>query len=236
MSIHAGAPKLSLNLTDRARNALAAANGEAQRFNHEYIGTEHLLLGIVKEGNGVGANVLKNLEINLRKVRLEVEKLVKSGPDMVTMGKLPFTPRTKRVMEFAEDEARKLKHNYIGTEHLLLGLLREHDGVAAQVLMNFGVKLEEARDEILNLLGAGVDDTEQDVVNTVLNETLTEGFKTLVKEDKIDTEVAKRLNLAENSLRQLVAAVSACGSVEQIRKATSLLEELRVLRDQCKHI
>ncbi|OQZ05773.1 MAG: NDP-hexose 4-ketoreductase, partial [Planctomycetes bacterium UTPLA1] len=143
--------------TDRARKVMALANQEAQRFNHEYIGTEHILLGLVKEGSGVGANVLKNLEIDLRKVRMEVERLVKSGPDMVTMGKLPQTPRAKKVIEFAIEEARNLNHNYVGTEHLLLGLLREQDGVAAQVLMNIGIKLEEVREEVLNLLGAGVE-------------------------------------------------------------------------------
>jgi len=139
---------------------MALANQEAQRFNHEYIGTEHILLGLVKEGSGVGANVLKNLDVDLRKVRLEVEKLVKSGPDMVTMGKLPQTPRAKKVIEYAIEEARNLNHNYVGTEHLLLGLLREHEGVAAQVLMNLGLKLEEVREEVLNLLGAGVDPEE----------------------------------------------------------------------------
>src|SRR5437764_3239916 len=146
--------------TDRARKVMALANQEAQRFNHEYIGTEHILLGLVKEGSGVGANVLKNLDVDLRKVRLEVEKLVKSGPDMVTMGKLPQTPRAKQVIEYAIEEARTLTHNYVGTEHLLLGLLREHDGVADQVLMNLGLKLEEVREEVLNLLGAGVESEE----------------------------------------------------------------------------
>ncbi len=136
---------------------MALANQEAQRFNHEYIGTEHILLGLVKEGSGVGANVLKNLEVDLRKVRLEVEKIVKSGPDMVTMGKLPQTPRAKKVIEYAIEEARALNHNYVGTEHLLLGLLRENEGVAAQVMMSLGLKLEEVREEVLNLLGAGMD-------------------------------------------------------------------------------
>jgi len=141
--------------TERARKVMALANQEAQRFNHEYIGTEHILLGLVKEGSGVGANVLKNLGVDLHKVRMEVEKLVKAGPDMVTMGKLPQTPRAKKVVEYSIEEARNLNHNYVGTEHLLLGLLREHDGVAAQVLMNLGLKLEEVREEVLNLLGAG---------------------------------------------------------------------------------
>ncbi|MFH1370937.1 MAG: ATP-dependent Clp protease ATP-binding subunit [Planctomycetota bacterium] len=143
--------------TDRARKVMALANQEAQRFNHEYIGTEHILLGLVKEGSGVGATVLKNLDVDVKKVRLEVEKLVKSGPDMVTMGKLPHTPRAKKVIEFAIEEARSLNHNYVGTEHLLLGLLRETEGIAAQVLMNVGLRLDDVRQEVLNLLGAGVD-------------------------------------------------------------------------------
>ncbi len=141
--------------TDRARKVMQLANQEAQRFNHEYIGTEHILLGLIKEGSGVAANVLKNLDVDLRKIRLEVEKLVQSGPDMVTMGKLPQTPRAKKVIEYSMEEARNLNHNYVGTEHILLGLLREQEGVAAQVLMNLGLKLEEVREEVLNLLGHG---------------------------------------------------------------------------------
>ncbi len=143
--------------TDRARKVMQLANQEAQRFNHEYIGTEHVLLGLVKEGSGVAANVLKNLDVDLRKIRLEVEKLVQSGPEMVTMGKLPQTPRAKKVIEYSMEEARSLNHNYVGTEHILLGLLREQEGVAAQVLMNLGLKLEEVRDEVLNLLGHGLE-------------------------------------------------------------------------------
>ena len=143
--------------TDRARKVMQLANQEAQRFNHEYIGTEHVLLGLIKEGSGVAANVLKNLDVDLRKIRLEVEKLVQSGPDMVTMGKLPQTPRAKKVIEYSMEEARHLNHNYVGTEHILLGLLREQEGVAAQVLMNLGLKLEDVREEVLNLLGHGLE-------------------------------------------------------------------------------
>ena len=135
--------------TDRARKVMELANAEAKRFNHEYIGTEHILLGLVKEDSGVAANVLKNLDVDLRKIRSEVEKLVQSGPDMVTPGKLPQTPRAKKVVEYAIQEARKLNHNYCGTEHILLGLLRETEGVAAQVLMNLGLKLEDVRQEVL---------------------------------------------------------------------------------------
>jgi ATP-dependent Clp protease ATP-binding subunit ClpC len=143
--------------TDRARKVMALANQEAQRFNHDVIGTEHILLGLVKEGSGVGATVLKNFDVDIKKLRLEVEKHVKSGPDMVTMGKLPQSPRAKKVIEYAIEEARALNHNYVGTEHILLGLLRESEGIAAQVLVSLGLKLEDVRQEILNLLGAGVD-------------------------------------------------------------------------------
>src|SRR5260370_19479569 len=146
--------------TDRARKVMELANMEAQRFNHEYIGTEHVLLGLIKEGAGTGAQALQNLGIDLRKVRLEVEKIVYFGPDTVTMARLPQTPRTKKVIEYAIEEARNLSHNYVGTEHLLLGLLREQEGVASQVLMNLGLRLERARDEVLNLLGQKTDSGE----------------------------------------------------------------------------
>ena len=143
--------------TDRARKVMQLANQEAQRFNHEYVGTEHVLLGLIKEGSGVAANVLKNLNVDLRKIRLEIEKIVQTGPDMVTMGKLPQTPRAKKVIEYSIEEARNLNHNYVGTEHLLLGLLREQEGIAAQVMMNLGLKLEEVREEVRNVLGHGME-------------------------------------------------------------------------------
>ncbi len=140
--------------TERARKVMSLARQEAQRFNHDYIGTEHILLGLVQEGSGVAAQVLKNLDVELRKIRIEVEKIVKNGTNMVTMGQLPFTPRAKKVLELALEEAQNLGHNYIGTEHLLLGLIRENEGIAAQVLLNLGTKLEDVREEVLELLGA----------------------------------------------------------------------------------
>lgn len=140
--------------TNRARKVMNYARQEAERFNHDYIGTEHVLLGLVKEGSGVAANVLENLDVDLEKVRLEVEKLVKPAPDVVTVGQPPLTPRAKEVLEYAVEEARALDHSYVGTEHLLLGLLREQEGLAAQVLMNLGLRLEEVRNEVLEFLGA----------------------------------------------------------------------------------
>jgi thiamine-phosphate pyrophosphorylase len=139
--------------TDRARKVMQLANQEAQRFNHECIGTEHILLGLIKEGSGVAAHVLRNLDMDLRKMRVEVEKLVSGGLDTVTTGKLPQTPRAKKAIEYSMEEARNLNHNYVGTEHILLGLLRERECVAAQVLVNLGVNLENVREEVLNLLG-----------------------------------------------------------------------------------
>lgn len=139
--------------TDRARKVMQYAHQEAVRFNHEYIGTEHILLGLTKEGSGVAAKVLKKMDVDLRKIRAEVENLVRSGPDLVTMGRLPHTPRARKALDHAMEEATLLKHQYVGTEHILLGLLRQHDGVAAQVLMNLGLKLDDVREEILATLG-----------------------------------------------------------------------------------
>jgi len=201
--------------TDRARKVMALANQEAQRFNHEYIGTEHILLGLVKEGSGVGANVLKNLDVDLRKVRLEVEKLVKSGPDMVTMGKLPQTPRAKKVIEYAIEEARNLNHNYVGTEHLLLGLLREHEGVAAQVLMNLGLKLEEVREEVLNLLGAGVETEPEDPTGSVdTGETTTSSKSSKSKTPALDSFGRDLSELAKQG--QLDPVIGRADEIERV--------------------
>jgi ATP-dependent Clp protease ATP-binding subunit ClpC len=142
--------------TDRARKVMQLSDRQARRLQHPYIGTEHILLGLVEEGSGVAVNVLKNLDADLHAIRRESEKIVGSGPDLVTMPRLPQTPRAKKVIEHALEEVRILGHNYVGTEHLLLGLIREEEGVAAQVLKNLGLKLEDVRNEIVNLLGTGV--------------------------------------------------------------------------------
>jgi ATP-dependent Clp protease ATP-binding subunit ClpA len=139
--------------TDRARKVMQFANQESQRFHHEYIGTEHILLGLVREGAGVAANVLKNLDVDLDRIRREVEQIVMPAPEPASGGRLRQSPRAKKVIEYAIEEARKLNHKWVGTEHILLGLLREEEGVAAQVLLILGVNLTDVRDEILNLLG-----------------------------------------------------------------------------------
>src|SRR5881227_3848710 len=137
--------------TERARKVLQLAQEEAQRFNHNYIGTEHLLLGLVREGEGVAAKVLANLGVELNKVRSAVEFIIGRGDRTVT-GDIGLTPRAKKVIELSVDEARRLNHHYIGTEHLLLGLVREGEGIAAGVLESLGVNLEKVRTQTIQVL------------------------------------------------------------------------------------
>jgi ATP-dependent Clp protease ATP-binding subunit ClpC len=142
--------------TERARKVILLAREEAKRFNHDYIGTEHILLGLIREGEGVAAVVLQKMGLSPDKIRLEIEQLVQPGPATVVSGDIPFTPKAKKVIELAMEEARTLGHNYIGTEHLLLGLIRESEGIAAQVLLNLGLSLENVRQEIMELLGSAI--------------------------------------------------------------------------------
>jgi ATP-dependent Clp protease ATP-binding subunit ClpC len=140
------------NFTPRAQQVLALARKEADRFNHNFLGTEHLLLGLIKLGQGVAVNVLQKMGLDLETVRMEVEKQVGTGPDQKMIGNIPYTPRVKKVLALASKEAKALNHTYVGTEHILLGLLREGDGVAAKVLKNLDVDIEQARQEILREL------------------------------------------------------------------------------------
>ena len=140
------------NFTPRAQQVLQLARKEAERFNHGYVGTEHVLLGLLALGQGVAVNVLQKMGLDLETVRLEVEKAVNVGPETKTVGNVPFTPRAKKVLALAGSEARALNHAYVGTEHILLGLLREGEGVAARVLKNLDVDLEKTRIEIMKEL------------------------------------------------------------------------------------
>jgi ATP-dependent Clp protease ATP-binding subunit ClpC len=140
------------NFTPRAQQVLALARKEADRFNHNFVGTEHLLLGLIKLGQGVAVNVLQKLGLDLETVRMEVEKQVGTGPDQKMIGNIPYTPRVKKVLALAAKEAKALNHTYVGTEHILLGLLREGDGVAARVLKNLDIDIEQTRQEILKEL------------------------------------------------------------------------------------
>jgi ATP-dependent Clp protease ATP-binding subunit ClpC len=203
--------------TDRAKKVMNLARQEAQRFNHEYLGTEHILLGLVQEGSGVAANVLRNMNIDLAKIRTEVEKLVKTGPSMVTMGQLPFTPRAKKVLELSMEEAGNLGHNYIGTEHLLLGLIKENEGIAAKVLTNLGVKLEDVREEVLEFLGAehGEEEEEEQTEQPIGGQQGTSKSKTpaldafgrdlteLAREGKLDAVIGR-----DNEIERVIQILS----------------------------
>ena len=151
---------MNYNFTDRVRKVLAMAREEAIRLQHDYVGTEHILLGLIREGEGVAAAVLTNLNVDLDQIHDQVEESVKKGKATIALGELPYTSRAKKVLEFAMAEARELNHSYVGTEHLLLGLLREEKGIAAQVLNSLGVSLEEARAETLKVLGSEVGPSE----------------------------------------------------------------------------
>jgi ATP-dependent Clp protease ATP-binding subunit ClpC len=140
-----------LTASPSARKVLSLSQEEAQRFNHNYIGTEHLLLGLVREGDGVAAKVLNNLGVSLERARQAVEFIIGRG-DRVVLGEVGLTPRAKKVIELAVDEAQRLGHHYIATEHLLLGLVREGEGIAAGVLESLGVNLEKARRETIRVL------------------------------------------------------------------------------------
>ena len=140
--------------TEQARRAILLAREEAKRLDHDYLGTEHILLGLIREGEGVGARALQNLGLDLARVRQQVEKAVGRGSG-VSLGELPFSPRAKKALELAVAEARNLEHNLVGTEHLLLGLIREGKGAAAQTLIKLGADVEKVRNEVLNLLKGG---------------------------------------------------------------------------------
>jgi ATP-dependent Clp protease ATP-binding subunit ClpC len=144
--------------TDRAAKTLTLANQEAIRFHHKYVGTEHVLLALMRQENGAGATALRNLGLSLPQVLAEIEQLVKSGPNEDFRGKLPETPRAKQAIKYAGHEARALNQDYVGTGHILLGLLRESDGIAAKVLRSLGLTLEKARQEVLKLHAANVEE------------------------------------------------------------------------------
>jgi ATP-dependent Clp protease ATP-binding subunit ClpA len=208
--------------TDRARKVMKLANEEARRLEHEFIGTEHILLGLVKEGSGVAANALRNLDINLRKVRLEIEKIVQCGPEVVTAKNLPQTPRAKKVIDYALDEARGLNHNYVGTEHLLLGLLREEEGVAAQVLMNLGLKLQEVRHEIVNLIGPSMALEElpsREELDMPLAQDLNRAFMYLPE------EVIQVLKEVNDRLEKLQSEKEAAIAQQDFERAAMIREE-----------
>jgi len=175
--------------TERARKVIILAKEEARRFNHDYIGTEHILLGLVREGEGVAAAVLEKMGVSLENIRLEIEKLVQPGPTTQIIGDIPFTPRAKKALELAAEEARALGHNYIGTEHLLLGLIREGEGIASQVLLNLGMDLNTVRNEVMELLGSalpGFGQAQAAKTKTPALDAFGRDLTALAKENKLD--------------------------------------------------
>jgi ATP-dependent Clp protease ATP-binding subunit ClpC len=189
--------------TERARKVIVYAKEEARRFNHDYIGTEHLLLGLIREGEGVASAVLQKLGVDLESIRIEVEKLVQPGPQTQVVGDIPFTPRSKKALELAAEEARALGHNYIGTEHLLLGLVKEGEGMAYRVLLNLGLDLGKLRNEVMELLGSGIPGFQQQQQQQQQQETQKTNSKTpaidaygrnlnkMAKEGKLDPVIGR---------------------------------------------
>ena len=186
--------------TERARKVIILAKEEARRFNHDYIGTEHILLGLVREGEGVAATVLQKMGVSLENIRIEVEKLVQPGPTTQIIGDIPFTPRAKKALELSAEEARSLGHNYIGTEHLLLGLIREGEGIASQVLLNLGLDLNTVRNEVMEILGSALPPGmgpagpagQQAKSKTPALDAFGRDLTTLARENKLDPVIGRQ--------------------------------------------
>ena len=184
--------------TERARKVIILAKEEARRFNHDYIGTEHILLGLIREGEGVAATVLQKIGVSLENIRLEIEKLVQPGPTTQIIGDIPFTPRAKKALELAAEEARALGHNYIGTEHILLGLIREGEGIASQVLLNLGMDLNTVRNEVMELLGSalpGFGQAQQQKTKTPALDAFGRDLTALAKDNKLDPVINRHMEI-----------------------------------------
>ncbi|MCF7870969.1 MAG: ATP-dependent Clp protease ATP-binding subunit [Candidatus Omnitrophica bacterium] len=185
--------------TERARKVLVLAKEEARRFNHDYIGTEHILLGLIREGEGVACAVLQNIGMDIGRLRAEIEKLMSPGAAASVLGDIPFTPRAKKALELATEEARSLGHNYIGTEHILLGLLREEEGIASQVLFSLGVDIRKAKSEISSLLGgaAGTSHSQakRNVSKTPALDSFGRDLTKLQKEGELDPVIGRRAEI-----------------------------------------
>ena len=240
--------------TDRARQVVVLAQQEARRLDHNYIGTEHLLLGLISEGNGVAARALESLEVSLDAVRQQVEEIIGRG-QQAPSGHIPFTPRAKKVLELSLREAQQLGHDYIGTEHILLGLIREGDGVAAQVLVRLGAGLNRVREQVTQLLAgrtAGEPRPEVEVRPEMAEQRAVVGPDTSDLDEQIaaaraekqaaidaeDFEQAVLLRHRETQLRKAKAARQAAGHpakpdpAEQSRQLAAEVERLRALLRQ----
>jgi ATP-dependent Clp protease ATP-binding subunit ClpC len=178
--------------TDRARRAVVLAQEEARLLDHNYIGTEHILLGLLSEGEGIAAQALRSLGIDLDRVRHEVEEIIGRGTSSSVGPNIPFTPRSKKVLELSLRESMLLDHDYIGTEHILLGLVREGEGVAAQVLVKLGAKLDRVRAKVLELLAGGVSEspTRRPASGGAVSEALVELMERARRQAEVAGETA----------------------------------------------
>ena len=216
--------------TDRARKIMQSANKEAMRFQHEYIGTEHVLLGLLDEQTSVAVAVLKNLDLDVSKVRRAIEKLLQKGPAAAHATSHPQTPRAKKVIEYAVEESRRMQHDYVGSEHLLLGLLREEEGVAAQVLMNEGLILDETRNEVMLLVMFGM--RTKPTPSTAKRRLVQKSIKDVPEELN---EVITRL---DSEIKRVIAAKEKAVSAQQFEEAAALRDheyKLRRERQQAIH-
>ena len=194
--------------TDRARKIMQYANNAAVSMGHEYVGTEHILIGLIKEGSGNGVEILQCLRFDLAKVLIEARRLAPPTSHPFPTGKLPQTPRSKKVIEFAIDEARNLNDNYVGTEHLLLGLIREREGIAGRVLAESGLTIEDVREQLLMIRGV---DSESSVTPT---ETETKTKTETVPSAAVQGSMADHIEDMKNTL----AFISAVGGFEKAKK------------------
>lgn len=178
--------------TERAQKVLALAQEEATRLHHPGVGTEHILLGLAREGESIAAKALISLGVSAEKVQSEVEKIIGSGQSQASA--MTYTPRAKKVIELSIDEARKLNHTYVGTEHILLGLIREGEGVAARVLGNLGVSLSKARQQVLQLLGGDISEAGQDKetgAGTPTLDSLARDLTQMARDGKLDPVIGR---------------------------------------------
>lgn len=207
--------------TDRSRKVMQMANQEAQRFNHEYIGTEHMLLGLIKENGGAASIILRNVGVDLRRIRLEVEKLVQCGPDMVTMGKLPQTPRAKKVIEYAIEAARFRNDNYVGTEHLLIGLVSEGEGVAYQVLEKLDM-LEKIKNELKIVAHFNADEAD-DLRKLEIEKEQAVRDQDFKKASKIQNQMLDYLNKIDKANKSVEAFRQKEGTEKESRDVLALI-------------
>ena len=213
--------------TPRAQQVLQLARKEADRFNHGYVGTEHVLLGLIALGHGVAVNALQSVGIDLASVRVEVEKAVGTGPETKTIGSIPFTPRAKKVLALSASEARSLGHSYVGTEHILLGLLREGEGIAARVLEKLGVGLDEVRYEIMKTLDPEYDTEGDEDFESEPEENMAGGGGPAAQTSK-----KKSKTPALNSFGRDLTKIASSGKLDPVIGRESEIE--RVIQILCR--